>query len=314
MTLTLEKRSTRITADLARQVQPLLRRGFLDHVAAIRDELTIRRIQGMLARGAVNEAVEVARTAAGLFTRAWGEAFVRAAEDTVSKARLLTFDRLRPRVVEAMRASSIRLASGLAESQREVVRATLARGIARGDSTLAMARRIRENVGLTSYHEGVVANYRRALETRSRSALDRVLRDQRFDPSVRRALEEGRDLAPKKIDRMVSRYRDRMLTHRAQAVARTEATAAVEAGRSAAIEQAVAEGRINRDEVERVWRTQSSNVRDSHSAMSGQVRGYQEAFLSGAGVPLRYPGDETAPASERANCRCRTDVRLRAPE
>ena len=53
--------------------------------------------------------------------------------------------------------------------------------------------------------------------------------------------------------------------------------------------------------------------RDSHGFMDGQLRPLGEAFMSGNGIALRYPGDSSAPAREVASCRCVVSRTLVAP-
>lgn len=55
----------------------------------------------------------------------------------------------------------------------------------------------------------------------------------------------------------------------------------------------------------RLWITQQDDrVRASHIPMQGQCRPYGQAFVSGAGNYIRYPGDGDAPISEIILCRC----------
>lgn len=53
------------------------------------------------------------------------------------------------------------------------------------------------------------------------------------------------------------------------------------------------------------WDTQQDNrVRESHEPMNGQVRRWDEPFITGDGNYLMYPGDTSAPIKEWINCRC----------
>lgn len=64
----------------------------------------------------------------------------------------------------------------------------------------------------------------------------------------------------------------------------------------------------------KIWRTeQDSKVRPEHAAAEGQAVPLSMPFRIG-GVPMMYPGDPTAPASLRANCRCVLLVPGDAPE
>lgn len=55
----------------------------------------------------------------------------------------------------------------------------------------------------------------------------------------------------------------------------------------------------------KMWVTQHDDrVRDSHDPMNGQIRQFDEPFLTAAGNYLMYPGDTSAPIGEWINCRC----------
>jgi uncharacterized protein with gpF-like domain len=153
------------------------------------------------------------------------------------------------------------------------------------------------------------------LENNSTSALGRALRDRRFDASVERAVAAGEPLEPEQIDRMVGRYRDRMLAMRAETIARTESLSVVSLARHEATKQAMEQAGFSADEVKRTWRaTKDKRTRDSHSEMDGQTVGFDEPFVSGDGNELMYPGDPSAPASDRINCRCTVTMSFVADE
>jgi len=179
----------------------------------------------------------------------------------------------------------------------------VAQAIRREDATAAT---IMERVGLTPSQEQAVDNYRRMLEEGDGDAFRRSLRDHRFDPSVQRAVD-GQTLPQEKIDRMVQRYRERYLRHRAQTVARTESIRAIHAGQANQIENLIANGEIQRNQIRLFWRNQGDNrVRNAHvliPRMNEQGIAPGEAFQSPLG-PIRYPGDPTTPPSNHINCRC----------
>lgn len=53
-----------------------------------------------------------------------------------------------------------------------------------------------------------------------------------------------------------------------------------------------------------LWICVFRNSRESHMDMHLQRRRQGEAFISGAGNELRYPGDRAAPIEEWINCQC----------
>ena len=157
-----------------------------------------------------------------------------------------------------------------------------------------------------------VANYRRSLEEGTSGALDRKLRDGRFDRTVRRSIDEGGILKKPQVERMVGRYRDRWLKYRSEVIGRTEGLRAVNGGQRDMLRAAVDEGSLTNDQLRREWNTAiDERVRDSHSPMSGQeVEGVNQPFISGLGNELLHPGDPGAPAEDTVQCRCAVGTRL----
>lgn len=160
-------------------------------------------------------------------------------------------------------------------------------------------------VGLSAREVQALANYRAELE-RGDAALSRarLLRDRRFDrltsPSSRQ------------IDRMVTRYRDRLLVYRARRVARTEHTRSVSLAQMLGWQQAIRRGRIGAREVRRFWvYVDDLRTRHTHREIPGlnpEGRFLDEPFESSLG-PISYPGDPDADARNVVNCRCRLEFR-----
>lgn len=215
------------------------------------------------------------------------------------------FDGTNRRALAAMQEHRLRLVQGFTEEQTQVTLMASQRGLISGINPRATARVFRESIGLAPKQEAAVANYRRLLETNDRAALQRQLRDARFDSTVQTAQVTHVALAPEQIDRMVQRYRERMLKYRAEVIARTESLRALNAGQDAMYQQAIDEGKLSRDEIELEWMTaKDERVRPSHMLMNGQRRKIGEPFISGLGNLLYYPADPAAPAEDTVQCRC----------
>lgn len=164
----------------------------------------------------------------------------------------------------------------------------------------------REALGLTPYQEGIVHNYRVALANNSAEAIfNRKLRDRRFDGSTQTAIDNNEPLSWKQINRMVDRYRERWISHRAQTIARTNALTTLNTARHAALHQAAEQANFYPDAIVRTWNAvMDSRTRDSHAALDGyDVEGMDEPFPADGG-PLLYPGDPNGPPAEIINCRC----------
>jgi hypothetical protein len=118
------------------------------------------------------------------------------------------FDRLNPRVIDALRTLETRVITTLNEDIRETVRQHLARGIEAGAAPRTIAKGLRDVIGLSPRGEQAVANFETMLREGDREALTRLLRDRRFDRTLERAFgPDGKGLTEKQIDSMVSAYR-----------------------------------------------------------------------------------------------------------
>ena len=197
---------------------------------------------------------------------------------------------------------------------RKTIKQVVTRGVNSGHNPIKVARTVNQTIGLTARQEAAVWNYRTALENKTRNALERALRDRRFDSSVISAIENAKEIPSAKIDKMVERYRERYVKYRAQTIARTEATRATNAGKQLLFEQAVQDGEIRRDQVRRFWiYTHDDKVRDSHAAipdLNPDGVGLDEPFKTGLGNLAMFPGDPSLPPEDSVACRCATYDRI----
>lgn len=217
----------------------------------------------------------------------------------------ISFDPSHPRAAEIIQANRLRFVTDFTAQQRRAVLQALGRAYREGSGTQETARAFREAIGLTPQQEAAVQSYRQLLETQNRAALDRTLRDSRFDRTVARSVETGRPLTAKQVDNMVGRYRKRFVAMRAETIARTEGVRATSEAREEALDQMLEQTGISVDRVTRIWNpTRDTRTRDWHASMAGQTRGRAQSFTDGLGNSLRYPGDPRAPAATTINCRC----------
>lgn len=230
--------------------------------------------------------------------------------------KLVTFEATNIRAVDWARANRLQIGGSITYEAREVVRNVIADGVNAGLNPRAIARDIRDSIGLTDHQRQHVASYRRALEQGDfANALSRELRDGRHDKALRRALAGDDALTPAQIDKMVARYHRNYVAFRAETIARTEALRAVHQGADEAFSQAVDLGQLDGDRIEYTWLAGSApRTRDWHSSMRGQKRARGVPFVSGHGVLLMHPGDPSAPSSEIANCRCKRAARIKPAE
>lgn len=293
---------------------------FRDFVADARSHTTLKEVANHLSRTDISAAMAVLEDKIRAFGQIVPKAFTEAALITftglarrlevvkVEKARgkvNLNFDPSEPRAATLMQNARLNFVQGFTSAQREATRDALANAFRLGASTRDAVKAFRDSIGLTKTQQDAVNSYEDLLRAGSKAALDRELRDRRFDPSVERAATEGDLLDEDQIDRMVDRYRDNMINYRAENIARTESLAVVSQARLEATQQIVDQADIDPDTVRRTWRaTKDKRTRDSHWEMDGQTVGLDEPYVAPSGEEIMYPGDPNASAEERINCRC----------
>lgn len=298
------------TEAILAQMEPRIRRQFLRAVLAMRRVIPTDELAELLEAGRIDiimsrlepELVRVTEMVTAAYL-----ASGRATADFVKEiiGSLVSFDQTNFRAVIAIQSNSLRLIRQFTTEQRNAVRAALTDGISRGLNPRRQAINFRGAIGLTERQMRSIINFRTLLEQRDRDVLNRRLRDRRFDPTVIRAIRDNTPLTVGQIDKMVDRYRQRMIRHRSEVIARTEALRSVHEGSNEMWFQAVESGRVTPASISREWVTATDErVRGSHRTMHNQIRGLQELFVSGNGNFLQYPGDPNAPADETIQCRC----------
>ncbi len=289
-----------------------IRASFDAAIATIIGQATLQEIEGAIEDGQTEEllaALAALSISAGIIADAANAAFVTSGQSTaafLSGATTvdLSFNLADPATASIMTTERARLIRQFSEQQTlSTLRAAQIESAS--DRTLrAQAKAIRASIGLTVKQVEAVENYRRLLTEGSREALNRELRDRRFDPSVRRAASGGAPLSRREVNRMVSRYRERQLRHRSIVIAESQALRAVHQANDQMYDQAINLGVLEADQIKRKWVTRrDTKVRSSHVNLNGLVRKQGDTFPGAAGA-LRFPGDPRAPLEETVNCRC----------
>ncbi|MGB6080220.1 MAG: phage minor head protein [Xanthobacteraceae bacterium] len=310
--------------------EPQLRKAFLDAVYAMRGRADIAQITAMLERRDVEgalKAVGLDPASFRLLDRGIVNAFEAGALATETIIPVLRgadgfrtvfqFNIRNPAAETWLRTYSSTLVRDIVDDQRAMIRSYLQSGLAQGANPRTTAHDLvgrinkatgkREGgvIGLTSTQEQWLRNYEAELSSENPlSALNRKLRDARFDASVRKAAESGKPIPEALKAKMVTAYRNRALRLRAESIARSETITSLHTAQDQAIEQAIASGAIDREAVTFKWRSaKDKRVREAHRNLDGETAKYGEAFQSDLG-PIRYPGDPQAVAANRINCRC----------
>lgn len=316
---------------------PRLQQAFLQAVQAIRDEAQIGLLVSRLERGDVDGAIKAAgldperfhaldKALTDAFNAGgvYGAARIPALRDSEGFRLNVIFNVRNPRAEAWISQRSALLVTEIIQSQRELIRETARAGLAAGQNPRDTAidlvgridprtkRRVGGAIGLTSSQEEWVRNYRDDLHNLRSSAIQRELRDKRFDRTVSAAIRNGKPIPEDRIDAMVRNYRNNALRYRGEAIARTETMRALHTAQEEAFRQGLEKSGYTDQDVIRVWRSASDKrVRDTHKALNGQeVRGLEAPFVSPSGARLRYPGDPSAPAAETINCRCTVEMRI----
>lgn len=297
-----------------------LARAAINAIIASRNALGTRKVlSALIEQGRIQEAVE-ASARAGALSLADDTAAIYVQSGQASSAWLgtvvtanVSFDQVHNFAVDHIRQNRLTLVQQWSQQQRDIASAVLQEGVEEGLNPIAQARRFRASTGLTAYQDDIVNRYRDALnrvQTGDRSALNYALRDGRFNPTVERAAKLKEPLTTKQVNRMVQRYRERMIKRRAETIARTEALKSVNAGNHDAFRQAVDDRVITSDQVLRTWiAADDERTRLTHVTANGQKVGIDVPFIVGASF-LMYPGDPAGAAEEIINCRCATTMRI----
>lgn len=282
-----------------------LRASWAEVIAWLRENNDLRDVEEAIAGGDVDRVIRGLDLAAQRFaeeiaSRIAVAAVAAARAASEATGRLISYDSSNVFATRLLTEERMRVISDLVAEQRELIRQVLSRGIAEGINPRKLARELVDSLGLTPAMEATVARYEAELRAGQFAlARRRALRDARSDRSLRGELTDGQ------VESMVARYRDGWRQHRAEAIARTEALAALHEGVDELFRQAFASGELSENEVEVIWTSAlKTTTRDAHRAMHDQRRRPGEPFTSGAGNQLRFPGDPRAPASERVHCIC----------
>lgn len=302
---------------VARQASKIAR-AFVLAVKEIRDDATLAALEKLIVAGKFEEALEYLVK----LGRAMSSASASAITDAATSAQnwlntgayldaAVSFSTINVRAVNAFEANDLRLIRQFNDEQLAATRQAISRGIREGINPRDMARDFRQSIGLTRRQEAAVDNYRRMLSTLDPEALSRKLATATDLKTLRAAIAAEKPLTQAQIDKMVGRYNARYIAYRAEVIGRTEALRSAHQGTELMFQQLVDDGNVGKEELFRSWVTGADErVRDSHAFMNGQIRGIGEAFLSGKGNLLMYPGDTNAPGEETIQCRCSLTMRL----
>lgn len=321
------------------EFEPVIRQAFLEAVADIRSQITLRilieRLERRDIQGAI-DALHIEREAFGSLETAIARTYEGGGIAMADDLRLrdpeghrvvFRFGVRNPEAEQWLRDHSAQLVTRIVDDQRLAIRTALTEGLARGDnprvSSLDIVGRVnrvtgrREGgvIGLTAQQERGVARAREELLSgepdQLKAYLSRARRDRRFDRLITAAIREGKPIPIETVNKIVGRYSERLLALRGEMLARTETMTALGQSRDDAMRQAIASGKVASDLVTKHWRSAGDGrVRHTHRVLNGNSVGFSEHFVSPSGARLRFPGDPEAPISETSGCRCSVEYKV----
>lgn len=305
---------------LAEQFQRSLSGEFLSAIERLRERIDLAQIRRLLEAGQIAQAIAVVSEAAvanamGPFAQAVAAATVGAGQSAAAVIGAyrhlhnldVVFNSTNPGLVRHLETYRMDLIRELTDQARYNVQRVITEGASAGKGPRDVAREVRQHIGLTRAQSRYVSNYRLQLEQLDVGALQRQLRDRRFDGVVARAIEGQTPLTREKIDQLVARYEARWLKHRSETIARTEAIRAANTGNQEAWRQANEQRMFEGGTVIRQWvYTHDDRTRSWHRnipSLNPRGVGLEQPFQTDLG-PIMYPGDPNAPAANTINCRC----------
>jgi len=224
--MTIYEDSEKRIEELLKGSEAKFRRRFVESVQQIEESNTLSQIILLLEAGRTDEALVAAELAAANIAFTYSDVYVTSGKSTAdfisnSLKILVNFDQTNEAAVAQMEANQLRIIRNFTEKQRLATKAALLDGIKRGLNPKQTALLFKMSIGLTETQVGWVLNFQRLLEDLDKDVFKRLLRDKRFDPTIARAIQNQEPLSQRQIENMVNRYRDRVLTYRAETIART---------------------------------------------------------------------------------------------
>ncbi|WP_029620617.1 phage minor head protein [Pseudorhizobium marinum] len=326
--------------ELLSTYEPRLAAAFREGVEAIKSGIVLQRVIERLERRDLDGAIEAMILEPEAFSAldiALQEAFNAGGINAVGElptvrdpegAKVVFRFGVRNLESEAiLRELSSSMVTHITDDQRQGVRYALEQGLMRGanprQTALDVVGRLsritgkREGgaIGLTKHQIEYIERARQNLLSGDpdlmKKYLDLTTRDKRFDRTIAKAMREGKPLKADDVQRIIIRLNDNNLRLRGEMVARTETMMALGSARDNAIRQQIAAGKIEAQDVTKIWRSAGdSRVRHTHRALNNTAVPVDGVFISPSGAALRYPGDPRAPINEISGCRCHVTYKV----
>jgi hypothetical protein len=166
-----------------------------------------------------------------------------------------------------------KLVVGINRETQEVIQNVVARSFTRAQTPRQAAKRIKASIGLFPAQETALANFESQLVAGGTGGT--------------------------KLERMVSRYENQLLTYRSKMIARTEMRGATNAGQLSVWREAANQDLIDKESARRAWLCEGEDPCDDCLEMDGEEVGLNESWTMPDGTQV-----ETPPWGVHPNCCC----------
>lgn len=241
----------------------------------------------------------------------------------------LRFDGRNARAERWIANKSSSLITGIVQDQRAIVQRALLDGLAAGQNprttALDIVGRTNRKTGIReggiigmAWNQVVYANtaeqeLNSGDPAQLRNYLRRSLRDKRYDGTIIKAINGDKEIGRADAAKIVQRYRQKLLKHRGDTIARTETITALHEAQHEAMQQVIDKGALKPNQIKKVWdATGDGRVRNSHRNLDGESEKFNGVFTTPSGARLRFPSDTSLGAGpeEVINCRCVLNIRI----
>lgn len=329
------RRSRQLFAELAEKYGRSVAEAFFRAIETIRSGVELQRLTALIDQGNIEEALEALHIDPEAFNEvadrareAHAEAGRVAAEGMPKRrpdgtALVVRFDGRNPEAEAWLSRQSSDLLTRITTEQRDIVRAKLTEGMAKGANprqtaleivgrrSRATGKRVGGVLGLTLQQAEFVRRAREQLASgdpdQLRAYLERGRIDRRFNRTVQKAIRERAPIPAETQARMITAYETQLLRLRGETIGRVETMTSIQKAAFQAYEQAIASGKLNEAAVTKRWSSSKDfRVRHPHAVLDGQKIGFREAFQSITGARMMHPMDTSinAEAQDIIGCRC----------
>lgn len=324
-------------ANLTKKMEPALERAFISAAKGIRDRATVRRLSEIIKSEGAEAALEYMRITNGDFSdlaRHMNEGYHDAGQIYARskltlkgyRGAVYQWDATRYEIVQAGNDLIGRDITRISADTRNAIGNLIREGIGSGMRSRDIARLITGELSTSSYRVGGVAglndtqrkwvmDYRKKLQDLSPGFASNSKRDRRFDPTINRAIAEGKPLTKEQVDNYVRRYAERLRASRAATIARTETASIVQLANYQAVLAKAEDAGVEPWRISKEWIHAGHSIRDrvQHVMMNGTtVLGMDAAFIMPDGTRMLFPHDNSlgAGADHIVNCMCRAQYRI----